>query len=83
MGSNQRSLVFATDSGFDRGYISGVERGVRKPSALVLARLANFLDVDIVELLDLAKAQTFARTFVRTFVRTFALAANSKRTAGQ
>ncbi len=24
---------FATDSGFDCGYISGVERGVRKPSA--------------------------------------------------
>ncbi len=62
---------FATDSGFDRGYLSGVERGVRNPSALVLARLANSLDVDIVELLDLAKA------------RTFALAANSKRTRGQ
>lgn len=23
---------FATDSGFDRGYISGIERGVRNPS---------------------------------------------------
>ena len=28
---------FATDSGFDRGYISGVERGVRNPSVVVVA----------------------------------------------
>ena len=62
---------FATDSGFDRGYISGVERGVRNPSALVLSRLAKSLDVDIVELLDLAKA------------RTFALAAKSKGAVGK
>ena len=53
---------FATDSGFDRGYLSGVERGVRNPSALVLARIAEALRVDVVELFDLGKADHFART---------------------
>ena len=53
---------FATDSGFDRGYISGVERGVRNPSALVLARIADALDVDIAELFDARTAETFAST---------------------
>ena len=42
---------FATDSGFDRGYISGVERGVRNPSVLVLERIANALGVDVSELI--------------------------------
>ncbi|WP_266019679.1 helix-turn-helix domain-containing protein [Brucella intermedia] len=51
---------FATDSGFDRGYISGVERGVRNPSALVLNRIAKALEVDVAELFDLEKAQSFA-----------------------
>jgi transcriptional regulator with XRE-family HTH domain len=41
---------FATDSGFDRGYISGVERGVRNPSVLVLERIAAALEVDVAEL---------------------------------
>jgi transcriptional regulator with XRE-family HTH domain len=41
---------FATDSGFDRGYISGVERGVRNPSVLVLERIATALEVDVAEL---------------------------------
>ena len=48
---------FATGSGFDRGYISGIERGVRNPSVLVLERLAKALGVDLAELLD-AKAAT-------------------------
>lgn len=48
---------FATDSGFDRGYISGVERGVRNPSALVLERIAAAFDVDVSKLLDLKRAQ--------------------------
>lgn len=51
---------FATDSGFDRGYISGIERGVRNPSILVLERIAQALGVDVVELLDAATAQQFA-----------------------
>lgn len=52
---------FATDSGFDRGYISGLERGVRNPSVLVLERIAKPLDVDVVELLDEEKAAEFAK----------------------
>lgn len=51
---------FATDSRFDRGYISGIERGVRNPSVLVLARIAAALDVDIAELVDADQAAAFA-----------------------
>ncbi len=56
---------FATDSGFDRGYISGIERGVRNPSVCVLERLAAALDIDVEELIDAAKAKTFAQAFQR------------------
>lgn len=52
---------FATDCGFDRGYVSGVERGVRNPSALVLARISEALSVDVAELFDLTKATHFAQ----------------------
>ena len=52
---------FATDSGFDRGYISGVERGVRNPSILVLERIAKALKVDVVELLDERAAESFVQ----------------------
>ena len=52
---------FATDSGFDRGYLSGVERGVRNPSAVVLARIAEALKVDVMALFDLQAATEFAR----------------------
>ena len=61
----QRELTqedFATDSGFDRGYISGVERGVRNPSVLVLERLCTALKVDVAELFDAGKAAEFAKT---------------------
>lgn len=54
--------VFATDAGFDRGYISGVERGVRNPSILVLARIAAALKADVVELLDAEKTLEFSAT---------------------
>lgn len=53
---------FATDSGFDRGYISGVERGVRNPSVLVLERLCMALNVDVSDLFDARKADEFAGT---------------------
>ncbi|WBX85606.1 helix-turn-helix domain-containing protein [Sphingosinicella microcystinivorans] len=53
---------FATDSGFDRGYLSGVERGVRNPSALVIERIAKALEVDVIELLDAEKAKAFSKT---------------------
>ena len=56
---------FATDSGFDRGYISGVERGVRNPSILVLERIAQALGVDVADLLDEAKARQFAKSYRR------------------
>lgn len=56
---------FATDSGFDRGYISGVERGVRNPSILVLERIAIALQVDVADLLDAPKAETFAEHRLR------------------
>ena len=56
---------FATDSGFDRGYISGVERGVRNPSILVLERIANALDADVTDLLDVRKAEKFAKSYRR------------------
>jgi len=53
---------FANDSGFDRGYISGVERGVRNPSVLVLARIASALEADVSELFDARKAEKFANS---------------------
>ena len=56
---------FATDSGFDRGYISGVERGVRNPSATVLDRIARSLGVDIAELFDAEEADRFAKSYRR------------------
>jgi transcriptional regulator with XRE-family HTH domain len=53
---------FATDSGFDRGYISGLERGVRNPSVLVLERIAKALDVDVAELMDPKQAEQFSKS---------------------
>jgi len=54
---------FATDSGFDRGYISGVERGVRNPSVLVLERIASALEIDIAELFDAKRAAEFSASY--------------------
>ncbi len=51
---------FANDSGFDRGYVSGIERGVRNPSALVVARLASALKVDASEFFDADGAARYA-----------------------
>lgn len=56
---------FATDSGFDRGYVSGIERGVRNPSILVLERVASALGVDVAELLDENAAAEFAKSYKR------------------
>lgn len=47
---SQEELGFAT--GFDRTYISGIERGVRNPSILALARLASGLNVSVAELVS-------------------------------
>jgi transcriptional regulator with XRE-family HTH domain len=54
---------FATDSGFDRGYISGVERGVRNPSVLVLERIATALEIDIAELFDAKRAAEYSASY--------------------
>ncbi len=53
--------AFATDSGLDRGYLSGVERGVRNPSVLVLNRIAEALEADLEDLVDAKKAVEFAK----------------------
>jgi len=42
-GLSQEGLAF--ESGLHRTYVSGVERGVRNPTALVIERLAEALDV--------------------------------------
>ena len=52
---------FAADAGIDRGYISGVERGVRNPSVTVLVRIATAIGVDVAELFDAEKARAFSQ----------------------
>jgi transcriptional regulator with XRE-family HTH domain len=49
-GLSQEELAFATR--LDRTYISGVERGVRNPTVLVLQELAAALGVRPMDLLD-------------------------------
>lgn len=41
---------FALEHGFDRTYISGIERGARNPTIAVVQRLAEALEVDVMEL---------------------------------
>ena len=42
-GLSQEGLAF--ECGLHRTYVSGVERGVRNPTVMVLARLARALDI--------------------------------------
>lgn len=42
----------ALESGLDRTYISGVERGVRNPTVLVVQRLADALEIRPAQLLE-------------------------------
>ncbi|MDT8332871.1 helix-turn-helix transcriptional regulator [Roseomonas gilardii] len=42
---------FAGRVGLDRTYVSGIERGLRNPTLLVLLRLAQALEVPVTELL--------------------------------
>lgn len=44
LGISQEELGFRSD--LDRTYVSGVERGVRNPTVMVLARLATALGVE-------------------------------------
>lgn len=57
-----RRRNFRTDSGLNRDYVSGDERGVRNPSVMVLEKFAIALEVDISELFDLGKAREFSAT---------------------
>ena len=51
-GWSQEDLAF--ESGLDRTYVSGVERGVRNPTILVLHELAQALKVPAARLLEAA-----------------------------
>ena len=52
-GLSQEGL--ALESGINRTYLSGVERGRRNPSALVLQRIASALGADIEDLVKRRK----------------------------
>lgn len=43
---------FADQVGLDRTYVSGIERGIRNPTLLVLLRLAQVLGVPVGHLLE-------------------------------
>jgi len=49
-GWSQEDLAFET--GLHRTYISGVERGIRNPTVLILDKIARKLEVEAAELLD-------------------------------
>jgi transcriptional regulator with XRE-family HTH domain len=48
-GITQERLAFASE--LDLTYIGGIERGRRNPSLLVMARIADSLDVPLAELI--------------------------------
>lgn len=52
LASGKSQEEFAFDSGIHRTYVSGVERGTRNPSLVLVARFAAALDVTTGELLD-------------------------------
>lgn len=49
-GWSQELLAF--ECGLHRTYISGVERGVRNPTVLILDKIAKALDVSVVLLVE-------------------------------
>ena len=49
-GLSQEELAF--DADLHRTYVSGVERGIRNPTVLIVAKLANALSVDPAKLLE-------------------------------
>jgi transcriptional regulator with XRE-family HTH domain len=48
-GLSQEQLAF--EANLHRTYVSGIERGIRNPTVVILDRLAAALDVPVVELL--------------------------------
>ncbi len=50
-GLSQEQLAFEAD--LHRTYVSGVERGIRNPTVLIVAKLANALGVEPSKLLEL------------------------------
>ncbi len=55
LGISQEDL--ADRVGLDRTYVSGIERGIRNPTLLVLLRLARVLGVSVAALLDPTTAE--------------------------
>ncbi len=51
-GLSQEQLAFEAD--LHRTYVSGVERGIRNPTVLIVAKLADALGVEPSELLELS-----------------------------
>ncbi len=49
-GLTQEQLAF--DAQIDFTYVSGIERGKRNPSLMVMARIADALNVELTTLLD-------------------------------
>jgi transcriptional regulator with XRE-family HTH domain len=54
-GLSQEGLAF--DCGLHRTYVSGVERGLRNPTVVVLAKIAKALDVPASRLLEERKGR--------------------------
>lgn len=51
-GLSQEQLAFEAD--LHRTYVSGVERGIRNPTVVIVAKLANALGVEPSKLLELS-----------------------------
>lgn len=45
--------VFADQTGLHRTYISGIERGIRNPTLLIVQKIANALSISPSELLQI------------------------------
>jgi transcriptional regulator with XRE-family HTH domain len=55
----------ADEARIDRSYMSGIERGVRNPTVLSLARVAGALGVTLADLLAAGSAKRVARPVAR------------------
>jgi transcriptional regulator with XRE-family HTH domain len=55
-GLSQEELAF--ESGLHRTYVSGVERGVRNPTVVIIERIADALNVDPAQLIERRRNRT-------------------------